>query len=151
MSLVRWQPMRELDTLRRQMDRLFEDFWSDRGLPMLPTGEMTWMPAIELKETNTELVLKAQIPGISAKDLDIQVSEDTVTITGEYRDEQKTDEKGYFRSEFQYGQFQRVVALPTHVHNQEAKAEFKDGLLTLTMPKVEESERKVVKLHLNGQ
>ncbi|NJR56255.1 MAG: Hsp20/alpha crystallin family protein [Acaryochloris sp. CRU_2_0] len=151
MSLVHWQPMPELDTLRRQMDRLFEDFWSDRGLPLFQTAKMTWMPAIELKETDTELVLRAQIPGISAKDLDIQMSEDTVTIMGEHQEEEKTEEKGFFRSEFHYGKFQRSIALPINVHNQKAKAEFKDGVLTLTMPKMEESKRKVVKLNLNGQ
>lgn len=151
MSLVRWQPMRELETLRRQMDRLFEDFWSDRAVPMLPSGEMTWMPAIELKETDTELVLKAAIPGINAKDLDVQVSEDAVTIAGEHQDEQKTEEKGYFRSEFHYGKFHRTITLPVFIRHAEATADFKDGVLILTMPKAEKSQRNVTKLNLNGQ
>jgi HSP20 family protein len=151
MSLIRWQPMRELDTLRRQMDRMFEDILSDRSLPVFSTGDMTWVPAIEMTETETDLTLKAEIPGISAQDLDIQVSEDSVMIVGEHKEEAKTDEKGYLRSEFHYGQFQRMVALPVSIRNQEAKADFKDGILTLTLPKSEEAQRKVVKLNLNGQ
>ncbi|MGG6288211.1 Hsp20/alpha crystallin family protein [Leptolyngbya sp. AN03gr2] len=80
MSLIRWQPMRELDLLHQQMDRLFEGL-AERDFPMLSmNGELKWMPAIGLQETDHEVILKAQIPGIEAKDLDVQVSPEAVML-----------------------------------------------------------------------
>jgi HSP20 family protein len=151
MSLIRWQPMRELDILRRQMDQLFEGL-TERDFPMLAmNGETKWMPAIEMKETETEVILKAEIPGIEAKDLDVQVSPEAVMLKGEHKEETKTEEKGYYRSEFHYGQFARTVTLPATVQHEQVKSTFKDGVLMLTMPKAEETRRKVVKVDLTQQ
>ncbi len=150
MSLIRWQPWRELDILRGQMDRLFEDLIHTSGheFSSLPKIEdATWSPAVELQETDADLILKAQIPGIDAKDLDVQVSEDAVSISGEHREEKKTEEKGYFRSEFSYGRFQRIVPLPMRINNEQIGSEFKDGVLKLTLPKVEKAApKRVVKV-----
>ena len=158
MSLIRWQPLKELDTLRHQMNHLFDELThSDdlrsvgdhREFGQFPKLENAmWAPAIELKETDTELVVKAVIPGIEAKELDVQVSENAVSITGEHREEKRTEEKGYFRSELQYGQFQRVVPLPVSVKHDQVQSEFKDGVLTLTLPKAESSPSKVTKVDL---
>ncbi|MCU0537187.1 MAG: Hsp20/alpha crystallin family protein [Hydrococcus sp. Prado102] len=101
MSLVHWQPMRDLENLRRQMDRLFDEWTLPRSEFSLPTSdEIAWVPAIELKETDRDIILKAQIPGIEAKDLNVEVSEDRVSISGEHQQQKQTEEKGYFRSEF---------------------------------------------------
>lgn len=161
MSLIRWQPLKELDTLRHQMNHLFDELThSDdlrsvgdhREFGQFPKLENAmWAPAIELKETDTELVVKAVIPGIEAKELDVQVSENAVSITGEHREEKRTEEKGYFRSELQYGQFQRVVPLPVSVKHDQVQSEFKDGVLTLTLPKAESSPSKVTKVDLTMQ
>jgi HSP20 family protein len=153
MSLVRWQPLKELDTLRHQMDHLFDELLhSDREFGQFPKLEdAIWAPAIELKETDTELILKAVVPGVEAKDLDVQVSENAVSITGEHREEKRTEEKGCFRSEVQYGQFQRVVPLPVSVHHDQVQSEFKDGVLTLTLPKAESSTPRVTKVDLTMQ
>jgi HSP20 family protein len=149
MSLVHWQPMKEIENLRRQMDHLFDEWMiPERDFPLLPHGDRTWAPAIEMKETETDVVLKAEIPGMEAKDLTVEVSEDSVHITGERQQEKRTEEKGFFRSEFQYGRFERSMQLPVSVKNTEVKSEFKDGVLTLTLPKSEESRRKVVKVEL---
>lgn len=151
MSLIRWQPIRELDLLRRQMDQLFEGL-TDRDFPMLSmNGETKWMPAVEVKETDTAVIVKAQIPGIDAKDLDVQVSPDHVMLRGEHQEETKTEEKGYYRSEFHYGQFARTVALPTTVQHEHVQSSFKDGVLTLTLPKAEDAQRKVTKVDLTQQ
>jgi HSP20 family protein len=151
MSLIRWQPIRELDILRRQMDQLFEGL-AERDFPMLSmNGETKWIPAIEVKETDTEVILKAEIPGIDAKDLDVQVSPDAVMLKGEHQQETKTEEKGYFHSEFHYGQFARMVTLPTTVKHEHVKSSFKDGVLILTLPKSEEARRKVMKVDLTQQ
>ena len=143
MALIRWQPFQEIETLRNQFDELFDEL---RGGSR--ESEMTWMPAVELQDAETNLILRAQVPGIEAKDLDIQVTRDAVFMAGEHRYENKAEEKGYFRSEFRYGKFQRRIALPVHVQNDRVQAEFKNGILTLTLPKVQEAQRRVVKINL---
>ncbi len=148
MALVRWEPFREIDTLRHQMDRLFEDVTSLSNSERL--GQSVWTPAIELKETAEAIVLRAEIPGVNAKDLDIQVSREAVSIAGEHHQEQHSDDKGILHSEFRYGSFRRVVPLKVRVQNDQVKAEFKDGILVLTLPKAEDEKRKVVKVNLEG-
>lgn len=153
MSLIRWQPLKELDNLRHQMNHLFDDLMqSNREVELFPKLENTvWAPAIELKETDKELILKATVPGIEAKDLDVQVSENAVSIAGEHREEKRTEEKGYFRSELQYGQFQRTIPLPASVKHEQVQSQFKDGVLTLTLPKADTSPQKVTKVDLSMQ
>jgi HSP20 family protein len=153
MSLIRWQPLKELDAMRHQMNRLFDEMThSDREFDLFPKLEnVLWAPAIELKETDNNLILKAVVPGIEAKDLDVQVSENAVSITGEHREEKRTEEKGYFRSELQYGQFQRTVPLPVSIKHDQVQSEFKDGVLTLTLPKAESNRQNVTKINLTTQ
>lgn len=153
MSLIRWQPLKELDTLRHQMNHLFDELThSDREFEQFPKIENAmWAPAIELKETDTDLILKAVVPGMDAKELDVHVSENAVSIAGEHREEKHTEEKGYFRSELQYGQFQRAVPLPVSVKHNQVQAEFKNGILTLTLPKTEVAHRNVTKVDLTTQ
>ena len=152
MTLSRWQPFQELSTIRQQMDRLFEDMLSagDRNWMGLHNMGGLWTPAVELQETDKELVLKAQIPGIDSKDLDVEVGEDRVTISGEHKEEIKDEdkEKNYYRSEFHYGKFQRDIPLPMSIKTDQIESNFKDGVLTLTMPKLETEPKKVVKVNL---
>jgi HSP20 family protein len=152
MTVIRWQPWQEMETLRRQMEQLFDDLAPvDRG-GLASNGDLpVWAPAIELKNTETEITLRAELPGIVAKDLDIQVTRDAVSISGEYRSETKTEAGRVIRSEFRYGNFRRVVPLPTEIQNDRVKAEFRDGILTLTLPKVNADRPKVVKLNLMGE
>ncbi len=150
MSLIRWQPLKELDTLRHQMNHLFDELMhSDREVSQFNKLENAmWAPAIELKETEADVILKAVVPGVEAKELEVEVSENAVLITGEHREEKRSEEKGYFRSEFQYGQFQRVVPLPVSVKHNQVQSEFKDGVLTLTLPKAEFTHQNVTKVNL---
>ena len=143
MVLMRWQPYQEMTTLRRQLDNMFNEMAN-----VNPKSQITWKPAVELKETEDNVVLRAEIPGVEGKDLDIQVSKEAVSISGEHRYEKQAEEKGLFRTEFRYGKFQRVLALPVAVQNDQVQAEFKDGILTLTLPKVAEARNKVVKVNL---
>lgn len=143
MVLVRWQPFSEMQNLRRQMDKMFEELGQVNA-----DLTQTWTPAIELQDTNESLILRAEIPGIEGKDLDVHVTREAVSIAGETRQERKTDERGYFRSEFRYGKFQRIIPLPVPIQNDQVQAEFKNGILTLTLPKVEEVKQKVVKINL---
>lgn len=142
MALIRWQPFQEMETLRRQMDQIFDEMASNNR-----EAQVSWKPAVELKDTEENVILRVEVPGVEAKDLDIRVTREAVAIAGEHRYEQKV-ERGYVRSEFRYGNFQRVIALPVAVQNDKVQAEFKDGILTLTLPKVTEARHKVVKLNL---
>ncbi|MBD2195319.1 MULTISPECIES: Hsp20/alpha crystallin family protein [Calothrix] len=143
MALIRWQPFSEMETLRRQMDKMFDEL---AGANSQIT--QAWTPAIELQDTTESIILRAEIPGIEGKDLDVHVTREAVSIAGETRQESKQQEGSFFRSEFRYGKFQRIVNLPAPIQNDRVQAEFKNGILTLTLPKVEEVKKKVVKINL---
>jgi HSP20 family protein len=145
MAIIRWNPWHEMNALQRQLDRLFED-------TLVPTNLLNSVsvPAAELTEAEDALHLKVEIPGMDAKDLDVQVTEDSVSISGERKEESKTEEKGYTRSEFRYGKFHRVIPLPARVQNTNVTAEYKDGILTLTLPKTDAEKTKVVKVNLEA-
>lgn len=120
-----------------------------------PTGEsgfnggIRFMPAAELKETPDAIHLKLEVPGLEAKDLDVQVTQEAVSISGERKSESKSEQKGVTRSEFRYGYFQRVIPLPTRIQNDKVEAEFKNGVLTLNLPKTEAEKNRVVKVNLD--
>ena len=145
MTLVRWQPFREIDTLQRQMNRLFDEI-----LPITTETRdgITFAPSAEMEETPDAIHLKLEVPGMDAKDLDVQVSAEAVSITGERKSESKTEEKGMTRTEFRYGRFERVIPLSTRIQNDKVEAEYKDGTLKLTFPKAEAEQNKVVKINL---
>lgn len=145
MRLVRWQPFPEMESLRRQMDRMFDEL---AGFER--KSDTDWTPAIEIQDREDSILLRAEIPGVEAKDIDIQVAREAVAIAGEHRYEKKTEEKGFFRSELRYGSFQRTIPLPVAVENTQVQAEFKDGILELTLPKVQEAKHKVVKVSLGA-
>jgi HSP20 family protein len=127
---------KEFHSLRQQLDVLFEKLVREQPqLSLFPSMGIPWMPAIELQETETELWLKAQLPGIEPSELEIQVSENAVFLSGEYRECYPQDKQGIFRTEFHYGQFKRVVPLPIPIQRERVKAEMVGGLLTLIMPK----------------
>jgi HSP20 family protein len=143
MALIRWQPFQEFEILRRQMNQILDEVAGEER-----QSTSSWKPAIELQDMEDHLVVRAEIPGVNGKDIDVQVTREAIAISGEHRFEKKAEEKGFFRSEFRYGSFQRVIPLPVPIQHEQAKAEFKDGILTLTLPKVTEARRTVVKLNL---
>ncbi|MDJ0533635.1 MAG: Hsp20/alpha crystallin family protein [Xenococcaceae cyanobacterium MO_207.B15] len=144
MALIRWEPFREMDSLQREMNRLFESLSSttqpDNGKPYIPPAEMT--------ETPEEIHLKLEVPGMDAKDIDIQVSAEAIAISGERKSVSRTNGEGQKRSEFRYGAFRRVIPLPARVQNTNVNAEYKDGILHLTLPKHESEKTKVVKVNI---
>jgi len=145
MPIIRYQPFNEIDRLQRQMNSLFEDFLT----PTWKTNEdFIHTPTAEIEETEEAIHLKLEVPGMEAKDLNIEVTRDSVSITGERKQEQKSQENGTFRSEFRYGKFQRVIPLTRQIDNTNVKAEYKDGILNLTLPKAEEEKNKVVKVNV---
>ena len=154
MTLVRWNPLREMERwepfpemsiIRQQMDRLFEQL-----LPPYASEAvgLTFVPPAEIAETDTDLKLKIELPGLEAKDLNVEVTPESVSISGERKSEITKEEGGITRSEFRYGKFQRVIALPAVVDNEKVAAEYKDGILRLTIPKAESQKHRSVKVRL---
>jgi len=148
MALIRWEPFREVESLQKEMNRLF-----DRLVPTdVGNGEkmgLSFIPAAEITETPEAVQIKLEIPGMEAKDLNLEVTADSLTINGERKSEIKTEEEGFTRTEFRYGKFHRVIPLPVRVDNNNVTAEYKDGILNLTLPKAEEEKNKVVKVSIN--
>ncbi|MEM9451931.1 MAG: Hsp20/alpha crystallin family protein [Cyanobacteria bacterium P01_E01_bin.6] len=145
-EIEHWEPFREVGNLRREMDRMFDRWMPDgnggfEGLKLMPSAEMD--------ETDTEIHLKLEVPGLEAKDLDISVTEDSVSIRGERHSETKSENGGTVRSEFHYGKFERVIPLPAHVQRDKVNAEYTNGILNLTLPKVEDSEQQAVKVKVS--
>ena len=147
-SIERWEPLGEFDTLRKEMNNLLEQFTS--SLP-ISEGGLAFIPSAEIDETESEIHLKLEVPGLKADDLDIEVMDEAVSIKGERKSESKTEENGNFRSEFHYGKFERVIPMPSAIVKDQVVADYKDGLLSLTIPKsAEESEKSVkVKIPVN--
>ncbi|GAB4523202.1 MAG: Hsp20/alpha crystallin family protein [Pleurocapsa sp.] len=138
MDIVRFSPFEQIDSLRRQIDRVFadmEDIAQDNG---------TWTPAIELLDEADHLILRMQLAGINRQDIDIEVSRQAVTISGKFH--RSETESRCLYSEFNYGKFQRQISLPVPVINHQATANYEAGILTLVLPKVEEAKQKVVKV-----
>jgi HSP20 family protein len=138
-----WQPFERMESLRRQIDQIFDEV-RDRSTER----ETAWYPAIELIDTPDNLVLRAQLPGIDRNYLNIQVTRDAVLIEGDHPYPQQSETNQWFRSEFAYGKFSRLISLPVAIENDRVQAEFQDGILTLTLPKTEQERRRVVKVNL---
>jgi HSP20 family protein len=120
--------------LRNQINRVFDDFWGESSLAPRETFAGFW-PQVDVTETDKEVKVCAEIPGVDAKDIDVSIEEGTLTIKGEKKYEQEEKEKGQYRMERSYGSFERAIRLPTEVDESKAKAEFKKGVLRLTLPK----------------
>lgn len=142
MRLVPYSPFREIEAMQRQMNRLFDNLvgFTEENY------NTSFIPAAEIQETDQDLHLKLEVPGLEPKDLNVEVTANSVSISGERKSESRAEENGMVRSEFRYGKFQRVIPLPTRIQNNNVRAEYKDGILHLTLPKTEEEKNKVVKV-----
>jgi HSP20 family protein len=138
-NLIRWEPVREMMTLREAMDRLFDDaFTQPLGLRNGHT------PAIDLYQTDESVVVKAALPGLKAEDVQLSVRGDVLTLRGEFHQDNEVREATYHLKEQQYGSFERSVMLPTPVQTEKAKAEFENGILIVTIPKAEQARPKTI-------
>jgi HSP20 family protein len=146
-NLVRWEPFREMISLRQAMDRLFED--SFVRFPHLSGDGVREFP-IDVYQTKKDLVVKAALPGVKPEEVDITITDDAVTIKGEHAEEQETKEDVYLYRERYYGAFSRSVAIPVKVKGEKAEATFEEGVLTLTLPKAEEIKPRQIKIKAGG-
>ena len=141
-NLTRWEPAREMMTLREAMDRLFDDAFT-RPLSIRDGWSMA-TPAIDLYQTDNEVVVKASIPGMKAEDVQINVSGDVLTLKGEVKQEQEHKDRAWHIREQRFGSFERSIVLPTEVKTDKAEAVFESGILTITLPKADEVKPKTI-------
>ena len=135
-NLIRWEPAREMMTLREAMDHLFDDAFT-RPFQLNGNGNRWSTPAVDMYLTDDEVVVKAAIPGVKTDDVQINVSGEVLTIKGEVKEKEEVNEKSYRLREQRWGMFERSIGLPTSVNSDKAKAEFENGVLTITLPKAE--------------
>lgn len=146
MALVRWAPFRELSTMQQRMNRLFEDVMSPPYRSEEGLGVATWAPAVDIYETDREIVLKAELPEMQEKDIDIKVEDSILTVSGERRMAKEVKEENYHRIERSYGSFLRSFTLPQTVDREGIKASYKEGVLRVALPKREELKPKQIKI-----
>jgi HSP20 family protein len=146
MALIHWEPSQEVGALQREINRLFDNFMAP-----LTRQEQGWafIPSVEIDETPETVILSLEIPGMKKDDINVEVATDSVAISGERQSKSETKENGTVRSEFRYGKFHRLIPLPMHVDNQGVEAQYREGILKLTLPKAEEERRKTVKVEVD--
>ena len=144
-NLIRWEPWSDLMSLREVMDRLFEEsFVRPRVGWVAPLGARTL--AVDVYETDDEVILKTAVPGVKSEDIGVSITGDVLTIKGETKAEEKVEKANYIRQERCYGAFSRSLTLPSTVVADKATAEFENGVLILTLPKAEEVKPKTIKV-----
>jgi HSP20 family protein len=134
------------------MDKWFEDFFRrpfPSVMPRLVVEEMEFSPAIDIYEEEHDVVVKAELPGMKKEDIDISLTEDSITVAGEKKAEHKVEKKNFYRYESSYSSFCRTMALPSDVQPEKVKAEFKNGVLEIRMPKTEEAKKKGIKVKID--
>ena len=151
MNLVRFEPFRNLVSLQERMNQLFDD--SFPGVSARPDdGDWalggSWAPAVDIFEKDGNIVLKAELPGVNSKEVDIRVENNVLTLRGERKLEQEIKKENVHRVERTYGAFSRSFTLPSVVDTEKIKAEFKDGVLTVTLPKREEAKPKQIQVQV---
>jgi HSP20 family protein len=153
MSLIRWNPKRELTTwpsdlwnIQREINRMFDNFFRDGMQDDGSFGLSYWTPAVDIAEHDNEFVVKVELPGVSKDDVKITLESNILTIRGEKKQEKETKEENYHRLERSYGSFQRSFTLPSTVRSEKIDAVYKDGVLTITLPKAEEAKPKQIEV-----
>jgi len=146
-SITRFEPFRRVSSLQGQINRLFNEAFdrsSDEG------NLTTWAPAVDIYETEHELVVKADVPDLKPEDLDVRVENNILTLRGERKFEKKVNENNYLRVERSFGSFSRSFSLGSTVNTEAIKADYKDGVLTLSIPKREEAKPKQIKVQVSN-
>jgi len=145
MDLVQWRPFREVARLRNEMDRLWDDYFGPGRRALQPLEE-AWLPAVDVAESPDKITVKAEIPGMEAKDIEISMVGDTLTIKGEKKAEREEKEENYHMVERSYGSFSRAMKLPATVEADKVEATYKNGVLTVVLPKKEEVKPKAIEI-----
>ncbi len=142
-QIKRWDPFKEITTLRDEMDRLFEYFF---GRPSMEPVSGVWVPAVDMEETDDELIVHIELPGMKKEDINLSVRGDVLTVSGEREHKKEEKTKTYHRIERAYGKFQRSIPLPVEVDTEKSKATYENGILTVRLPKSAKSKSKEIKI-----
>jgi HSP20 family protein len=148
MTLVRWEPVRELDSLQGEMNRLFDTFFGNGNANGNGHGVRTrrWVPAMDLVEADDALVLRADLPGLERGDVNIEIKDNVLTVSGERKAEHADKGDGFYRVERSFGRFSRSLALPDGVDEELIKASFDKGVLEVSIPKPAEKQPKRIEI-----
>ncbi len=141
-ELTRWNRSPLFAALCDDMNRMLDNFWDESSIGM------GWTPDIDIIETDNEIIVKAEIPGVDPKDIDISITDDTLTIKGEKKEEKVDKGKSYQRVERSYGSFTRTIDLPSHVKTDKVKAKGHQGILEITLPKTEKTRTKKIPVNV---
>ena len=147
MNLVKWNPWREMPTLPGRFNRLFDDPFFSLDRMADESGLGSWNPAVDLYEKDDHYMIKAELPGVDKNDIKIDLKDRLLTLSGERTYDNEVKEENYYRRERSYGKFQRAFTLPADVDSDKIKAEFKDGVLEIEVPRPEEKKAKQVTVH----
>jgi len=153
MSMVKWSPLKELEDMRRDMDRLFDEFFVPvsrrrRGWPGTTEAGVI-VPNVEIYSRKDEIVVRAEVPGLKKEDIDLTIAEDSLILKGEMKKEEEVKEEAYYTKEISYGSLARTISLPVAVQSEKAKASFKDGVLEIVLPKKEEARPREIKIEVS--
>ena len=148
MAIIRWTPFRSMLSLRDEMDRLLNEFYG-KVMPTTETYEGDWYPAMDITETDNEVIATLELPGLKREDIKVSVNNDILTVSGEKKQEKTEENENIHRVERTYGYFKRSVALPVEVDTNKVKAVYKDGVLKVTMPKLEEKKTKEIPVQVS--
>ena len=149
MSIIRWEPFRDLVSTHDHFNQLFNETFARAFGNQQEVSPRAWVPPVDIGETEDSLVLKAELPGIKPDDVEIRVEDNTLYLKGERKFEKEVKEENLHRVERSYGTFSRSFALPSSIDSDKVKAEYQNGVLTLTMPKSEEGKPKTIKIDVS--
>lgn len=144
-DLVRWSPYDELARIRDEFNQAFAPFWSGRPWSSLMSN---WIPSVDVRESADRIEVSAEIPGVNPEDVDVTVSDDSVVIRGEVKQETVDSDMGYMRQERRYGSFQRTIPLPAAVKHEQSTIDYHNGILKLTLPKAEPGKSRSTRLKI---
>ena len=145
MALTRWDPLREFGLMQDRMNRMFED--AGRGWRAdEPSSTTAWSPAVDIYETENEITVHAELPGVERKDIALNLEKNVLTLKGERRFEKETKQENYHRIERAYGGFSRSFSIPAMVDEEKIRAEYKDGILRISLPKKEQVKAKQIQI-----
>ena len=147
MELLRWNPSRELFSPRNQMRDLFDDFFYPLFKEDSPRSMWGWNPKVDVYEEEGRIVFKAELPGVDKKDIEVTVKDAVLTLKGERSVDKEVKEKNYYRKERSFGKFERAFNLPGDVNAESIEADFKDGILKVSVPKPKELKTKQITVH----
>ncbi len=146
MTLTKWDPFKDLLSLQDRMNRLFDESVRNVKPGDEALSSAIWSPAVDIYETDDEVVVKAELPEVNQKDIDIQIENNTITLRGERRFNKETKKENFHRIERAYGTFSRSFTLPGTIDQEKISADYKDGILKISMPKRQETKPKQIKV-----